>query len=307
MNLPDLTRTRTCTPAHAHASTRAICSAALLCVALGTARAAPATDNFEGYAIGSFPAPAWHDFANFFPPQPNYAPPQLPSMTVVQTTDAFGHPTQALQGVGAAAGAGSGVYAAQASSMFLSVSADVRTLRYSNSDPATVLPWQDSSINVGLWTANVSSAPFISVYASSSTHGWRLAYSGDATTGPDLDDYDLGAAAQVGVWYHVALDLNRQTGSFHSLITDMASGTVLVDSSIVHPGWTPGIDNFDSVLFASGEASATLPWGPGSTTVSNIGQYDNVNYAPVPEPASWALTLAGLCAVALTRRRMKAA
>ena len=307
MNLPDLTRTRTCTPAHAHASTRAICSAALLCVALGTARAAPATDNFEGYAIGSFPAPAWHDFANFFPPQPNYAPPQLPSMTVVQTTDAFGHPTQALQGVGATAGAGSGVYAAQASSLLLSVSADVRTLRYSNSDPATVLPWQDSSINVGLWTANVGSAPFISVYASSSTHGWRLAYSGDATTNPDLDDYDLGTAAQVGVWYHVALDLNRQTGSFHSLITDIASGSVLVDSTIFHPGWTPGIDNFDSVLFASAEVSATLPWGPGSTTVSNVGQYDNINYAPVPEPTSWALTLAGLCAVALTRRRMKAA
>ena len=216
MNMPDLTRThiRTCTPTHARASTRAICSAALLCAALGTVRAAPVTDNFEGYAIGSFPAPAWHDFANFFPPSPNVPPPQLPSMTVVQTTDAFGLSTQALQGVDVPAGAGSGVYAAQASSMLLSVSADVRTLRYSNADPATVLPWQDSSINVGLWTANTSDAPFISIYASSTTHGWRLAYSGDAAIGPDLDDYDLSAAAQVGVWYHVALDLNRQTGSF---------------------------------------------------------------------------------------------
>lgn len=295
MNMSNSTRTRT--------RTLAIYSAALFCAALGTARAAPPTDNFESYAIGSFPAPAWHDFANFFPPSPDYVPPQLPSMTVVQTTDAFGHATQALQGVGATAGAGSGVYAAQAGSMLLSVSADVRTLRYSNSDPTTVLPWQDSSINVGLWTANVGSAPFISIYASSSTRGWRLAYSGDAATNPGLDDYDLGTAAQVGVWYHVALDLNRQTGSFHSLISDIASGTVLVDSTILHPGWTPGIDNFDSVLFASAEASATLPWGPGSTTLSNIGQYDNINYAPVPEPATGALMLAGLCAAALARRR----
>ena len=64
----------------------------------------------------------------------------------------------------------------------------------------------------------------------------------------------------------MALDLNRQTGSVHSLITDIACGTVLVDSTILHPGWTPGFDNFDSVLFASSEASATLPWGPDSTT-----------------------------------------
>lgn len=305
MNRPDRTCTSPRTPARTPARTRAICSAALLCAALGTARAAPATADFESYAPGSFPAPAWHDFANFFPSSPDRAPPQLPSMTVVQTTDAFGHATQALQGVGATAGAGSGVYAAQASSMLLSVSADVRTLRYSNSDPATVLPWQDSSINVGLWTANVGNAPFISIYASSTTHGWRLAYSGDAVTGPDLDDYDLGAAAQVGVWYRVALDLNRQTGSFHSLITDIASGAVLIDSTIIHPGWTPGIDNFDSVLFASGEASATLPWGPGSTTVSNIGQYDNITLNPVPEPASWALMATGLVGWVATRRRQQ--
>ncbi len=229
-------------------------------------------------------------------------------MTAAQTTDAFGHPTHARQGVAVTAGASSGVYAAQAGGMHRSVSADVRTLRYSNADPATVLPWQDSNINFGLQATKVSSAPFISIYASSSTRGCRLACSGGAITNPDLDDHDLSAAAQLGARHHLALDLNRQTGRFHSLSPDIASGTMLVDNTIVHPGWTPGVDNFDSVLFASAsaEASATLPWGPGSTAASNIGPYDNINDAPVPEPAAWALTLAGLCAAALARRRPKA-
>ena len=91
-----------------------------------------------------------------------------------------------------------------------------------------------------------------------------------------------------------------------TIACDIASGTVLVDSTILHPGWTPGFDNFDSVLFASSENSATLPPGPGAATISNIGQYDNINYAPVPEPASYALMVAGLAALAWRRQRAAA-
>jgi hypothetical protein len=226
-------------------------------------------------------------------------------MTVVDTLDAFGQPTKALQSVDGA-GAPRGVYAPQATGSTLSVSADVRTLRYANSDPAFVLPWQDAAASVSMFTANPASSPFASIYASSSTQGWRFAYAGDAAVGPDIDDFDLGAPSLLNVWYHVALDVDRQTGSFHSRITDMASGVVVVDSVITFANWNPSYDNFDSILFAPYEINAAVPWGPHSTTIANIMQIDNINIAGVPEPGTFALMLAGVLTLARPRRRRMA-
>lgn len=123
-----------------------------------------------------------------------------------------------------------------------------------------------------------------------------------------MDDYDLNAPALLDEWYRVELTIDRQTGSFHSQVTDIASGMVVVDNVIFYTNWQPSFDNFDSILFAPTESSATLPLGgPGSTTVANIMQVDNVNVAPVPEPETYALLLAGLGAIAFTRRRVEAA
>lgn len=210
---------------------------------------------------------------------------------------------QNVDGVGAA----KGVYAPQMSGTTLSVSADVRTLRYSNSDPATVLPWQDGAAAVGMFTANPASAPFASIYASSTTHGWRFSYTGDAAISPDIDDYDLGAPALLDEWYRVELTIDRQAGSFRSQITDIASGVVVVDNAISYANYQPSFDSFDSILFAPAESSATLPpGGLGATTVANIMQLDNVNLAPVPEPETFAMMLAGLAAGSLVLRRRQA-
>jgi hypothetical protein len=270
------------------------------------AAAAPLTDTFESYAAGSFPAPAWSDFASFYPALPSYLPPLLPSMTVQATTDAFGNGTQALQGADGGAGPARGVYALQASSSTLSLAADVRIVRYANTDAGAAVS-ADVAVEVGMFNADPSNAPFLSIYASSQSHGWRLSYTGDAAISADADDYDLGAAALPGVWYHVALELDRQSGSFHSRITDIASGTLLVDSVIGHANWLPGSDNFNGIYLASYENAAQLPWGPGSTTVSNLAQFDNVNYAAVPEPQTWLLMVVGLCAIARTRSRTRRA
>ena len=274
-----------------------------LTLASPAAHAAPANDTFETYAPGAFPAPAWTDFATFVGPIPNYPPPVLPSMTVVLTTDAFGHATQAVQTVDTAAGAVKGIYALQAHASTLTVSADVRVLRYSDSNPSTVKPWQDGA-GIALFKVDPSNSPFLQVYASSTTHRWRLDYTGDAAVSPDVDDYALSGAADLDTWYHVLLEFDRQAGTFHTRITNIAAGT-FVDDVINPPNWQPGIDDFNGVLFNSGEASATLAPGPGAATVSNIAQFDNINVAPVPEPQTWALLLLGLGAFSLRQRRAR--
>ena len=288
-------------PAAAAAVAVVICA---LTLASPAAHAAPTNDTFETYAPGAFPAPAWTDFATFVGPIPNYPPPVLPSMTVVQTTDAFGHATQAVQTVDTAAGAVKGIYALQAHASTLTVSADVRVLRYSDSNPSTVKPWQDVGAGIALFKVDPSDSPFLQVYASSTTHRWRLDYTGDAAVSPDVDDYALSGAADLGTWYHVLLEFDRQAGTFHTRITNIAAGT-FVDDVINPPNWQPGIDDFNGVLFSSGEASATLAPGPGAATVSNIAQFDNINFAPVPEPQTWALLLLGLGAFSLRQRRAR--
>ncbi len=126
----------------------------------------------------SFPSPAWSDFGSFFPTPPGNPDPVLPSMTSSSPPPTpFGHATQALQNVDVVA-TSKGVYAPLDGGSLLSVSADVRTLRYSGLEPRA----RDALGRPGRERRHVhrepAVAPFLSIYASSSTKGWRLGYSG---------------------------------------------------------------------------------------------------------------------------------
>jgi hypothetical protein len=281
-------------------------SGALLCALLGAVTQASAvTETFQSYSPGSFPAPAWQDFASFFPPQSNYPPAVLPSTTVVQTTDAFGNPTQAAQSADAPAGAGTGLWAYQTTGgTVMSIAADVRTLRFANANPVPANPDFGFTNSIGFWTANLASAPFLTLGTNSTTHRWGLSYGGDAPfANPNSDDYDLGGTALQGVWYHASLDFDRQVGSFHARVVDIASGGVVVDQVIFKSNWTPGLDDFNAVFLSTGEPSATLPPLPGAPNISNIGQFDNINYAAVPEPQAVLLMVLGLGVLRLSRGR----
>src|SRR5262245_25633919 len=87
-------------------ATRIVLSLATLPAA--AALAGTFSDDFEPYAVGSFPAANWTDTGQVSPF--GVQPPPNPSCTVGLTTDAFGQPTQALHLDGSWVGSASGIY-----------------------------------------------------------------------------------------------------------------------------------------------------------------------------------------------------
>jgi len=281
-------------------------SAAMILAASGmAASAASLSDDFESYVPGNFPAAKWLDAAVPFPVAPPFVNLASPSAAVVATTDAFGVATQALQTAGSL-GVSKGIYAAVPVSSSYSLVADIRTLRFANSDAGFVAPPSDWSMQLTFaqtGVANFSVAPQAGLYVSSLTHSWRFFLIG-ANGGP-LDDFDLGVTAALDTWYTVSLDIDAVGGSFHSVIRDTLTGNVLVDQTNGYAGWQANYAAFDSISFFGGETGASDPAVLGSTTTAAIAQVDNINIVavPVPEPATWGLMVAGLTALCAVRRR----
>ena len=294
-----------------HKSTRAVSTYGALAVTLLTlvgqsAGAASVIDNFEAYTLGNFPSPTWQDVATVLPELPPLINATLPSATVVNTTDAHGNPTQAMQTVNAL-GVAKGIYTPVPISSNYSLFADIRTVQYANTsaDLQNAGPASDWSMQLTFAQANISNfdnTPQAGIYASSQTQGWRL-YLISSNGGPTVD-IDLGVSSALGIWYSVALDIDATTGTFHSIISDTASGTPLGDQTNVIAGWLPQFAVFDSIAFLAGEVAATAPATLGSTTLPNIAQVDNINISttPVPLPAPLGLLGVALAGVALARR-----
>ena len=278
-------------------------SVAVIIAASGSAvSAASLSDDFESYALGTFPSAKWLDAALPFPVASPFVNAAAPSASVVATTDAFGTATQALQTVDAL-GVSKGIYAAVPLSSNYSLAADIRTLRFANSDPAFVAPAGDWSMELTFsqtGVANFSVAPQAGLYASSLTHTWRFFLIG--SNGGPLDDVDLGVAASVDNWYTVSLDIDAAGGSFHSVIRDTRTDKLLVDLTKSYPSWHANYAAFDSISFFGGEIGAFDPAEAGSTTIAAIAQVDNINISAVPEPTSWGLMLTGIAALCALRR-----
>lgn len=250
-------------------------TASLLAIAAQPANATSVADNFESYAAGAFPSPAWLD-AGAFDPLPPVA--TLPSATVEVTTDAFGNPTQALS-MSDQIALLSGIYQFVPLSRIYSLAADIRVDRFSDgtvgipTDFAPQLTFANAQENFYI-------TPQAGIYASSLSQGWRLFLIGESGIAADID---LGLTATLGQWYRVSFALDNVDGSYRAIITDAASGTTLVDQSGVFAGWSPGVDGqYDAVAFIEGEGSS-------DATIGHLAFVDNIGVTATPAPAGLAL------------------
>jgi hypothetical protein len=252
------------------------------------AQAAPFSSDFEGDAAGSFPGSGWGDVR--FVALPN-AP--VPSATVVETTNASGAPTHALQTVDAPA-VSRGAFRLIDPAPVHALAADVRVDRFGGGPASTSV--SDWPLLVGLASILPGSdlccfpTAQVGLFVSAKTQGFRL-YAIDGAGA--ASDIDLGLAAPLGTWLHVDLVVDATSGTVRSRITDPVLSSLLLDETRAIPSWSP--TDFDVVTFSSGQLSASGTAG--------LGTLDNVAYAAVPEPGSASLLALGLAAAARLRRR----
>lgn len=271
-------------------STRRLLALSLLACATSTPVGASISDDFESYAVGSFPSPTWLDVATVLPTAQN----PVPSAFVIKTLNAQGSATQALSTIGDIASS-KGIYAPVPLSSLYHLQADVRVDRYSDAPDSTVSDWAMQLTFAQTGVANFANTPQAGIYASSLTQGWRL-FLISSNNGPSAD-IDLSTAANVGQWYHLDLTLDTVSGAFHSVISDAATLALLADQVNVINGWQPQNGLFDSFAFFGGDLSQ-------KDTIGNIGVVDNVNIS-VPEPATALLLTPGLAMLVGFARRQR--
>jgi len=256
---------------------------------LGGVQPAQATvieDDFEIYTTGTFPA-SWQDVGDVDPS--STAP--TPSAMVVETTDAFGAPTKALQ-INDAIAPSQGIYQSISPTSKVTISTDVRIDQFSNNSSNPIL---DGPIGIGLaqaqGTTDLVFAPGFAIFASSLTKTWHsYAYGSDGT----FSTVDLLAPALLDTWYRVDLSLDTLNGSMTSMITDIALNTTLLNQTITVPGWTP--QTFDTVLFGDSELTP-------ETTRGNITTIDNITVSTIPVPTTLALFSLGFAGLGFAKRK----
>ena len=226
-----------------------------------------------------------------------------PSAVVIETTDAFGHPTKALATLPNIA-LSQGIYRPIEPSDFYMTRADVRVDQFSDFDTAvavedpnnpgfllcgcpvgfeSALDWP-MGVTFALLDGSIdpADAPAAGLIASAETHTWHL-FAGTANV---VANIDLGVQVEEGKWYSVETDFNASNGALHGEVIDATTGLTLVDKLVfvsdpkyAFAGGTydPSVDGlFNTEAYNDGEVSLSHTSDP-TLTRPGLAVIDNID------------------------------
>ncbi|MGH7242844.1 MAG: hypothetical protein ACREJD_05445 [Phycisphaerales bacterium] len=245
------------------------------------------TDNFESYALGSFPSAKWVDARTLVPG----ATSPDPSGTVISTAGPTGT-TRAFQTT-RAVGTSQGIVTGIAPSTVVSISANVRYDRFDNSNNKNGGGWP-MALGFFQWTSgnDPNFSPQVTLYADSTFKNWSL-YIQTSANPADFQFIRLTSAlTATSTWYFMSLEIDTATGTVSSKVRLANSVNFIVNDTRTISGWNPAFAQYNIAGALDGEYGTNATTG-GQATV------DNITVIPVPG----VLGFAGALMLATRRRR----
>jgi hypothetical protein len=233
-------------------------------VVASTLHAQTISDDFESDQVGSFPGGEWHDIVD----RTVDSPAQESTMSIIETTDAKGEPTNAVQS-NQEAGTNGLYQDISASASFHHISMDVRV----DSMHSPNAGWP---VGVGYsrysGEGDVNANPHAVIYAWTG-RVWNL-FIAPGEGRPAVDLRITGPRFTVGSWYTLSLEVDVETGVFEAKVFDAESEALLNTVSHTYGQWDSTIDGFNSItVFDGGDVNSSLQ---GQSTI------DNVEYSSAP-------------------------
>lgn len=269
-------------------STRLVGGAAIAMIVGGgvAAQTVLLEDSFEGYGLGGLPGGPWSDTTS------RIAAPTVasPTATIIDTTDAFGNPTRAVQTVDAI-GTSSGILSDFSPVNASRVTADVRIDQFT--DVRRGATW---SAAVGFLqdtgTDDFNTGPQAVVYAPIGAPEYRVFVLND---GNFFDFAIPGADIVLDSWVTIDIAMNAAAGSVQASVSDPVTGRVLGDVTRTFDTWSPADAQYDAVAFFDGEYNTVGGTQGGQATL------DNFAHTVIPAPGGVAIV--GAAGVLFSGRR----
>ncbi len=243
-------------------------------------------DDFESYTPGGLPGGIWQDATSYIDAPTHTGN----SVSVIDTTDAFGNATRAAQindHIGTSGGLISNVGHSNTQRFEIDLRLDQRGNGSSPNWMSAVGFFQNTDQTDFNWN------PQAVVYASAGGR-FRLFVQNADGQGGAFRDFGLnGGVYSLDTWYRIALEADTINGVFDVTITDLASGSVIADATRTYAGWNASLGQYDLISVNDGE------YGNNPGTIGNMSTYDNARYIPAPG----AIGVLGIGALAMTRRK----
>jgi hypothetical protein len=229
-----------------------------IAIAASTLHAQTITDSFDNYQVGSFPGGDWQDIED----RTVGSPADSPTMLVIETIDAHGNPTRAVQTNQEPGTNG----------FYLNVPTDVTTHR------VTMDVRVDSmhSANAG-WPVSVGYSRYLGQDdVNANPQGLIYVWTGRVwnlfiTAGggrPAIDERLSGPQLILGRWYTLSLEVDVEAGRFIAQVFDKETGVLRNSLTHTYTQWNPGIDSYNSItVFDGGDTGSPLQ---GQATIDNV-------------------------------------